>query len=74
MLANITLAKASHMSSLKSRSRETPLFEKRSMKDFEVILKKTTQQQLLQDFLVLQVVGTLHFQCRGHRFDPWLGN
>ena len=54
-----------------------PLFEKRSMKDFEVIKKKKkkkTQQQLLQDFLVPQVVGTLHFQCRGHRFDPWLGN
>ena len=20
------------------------------------------------------VVKTLHFQCRGHRFDPWSGN
>ena len=20
------------------------------------------------------VVKTLHFQCRGHEFDPWLGN
>ena len=20
------------------------------------------------------VVRTVHFQCRGHRFDPWLGD
>ena len=27
-----------------------------------------------QDFPDGPVVKTLHFHCRGHRFDPWLGN
>ena len=27
-----------------------------------------------EDFLGGPVVKTLHSQCRGHRFDPWLGN
>ena len=35
--------------------------------------------QLLKIYFILSfpggpVVKTLRFQCRGHRFDPWLGN
>ena len=28
----------------------------------------------MRDFTGSPVVKTLHFQCRGHRFHPWLGN
>ena len=27
-----------------------------------------------QDFPGDPMVKTLHFQCKGHRFDPWSGN
>ena len=52
------------------------LFEKRSMKDFVVIKKKNKNlnSNYSRASLVLQVAGTLYFQCRGNRFDPWLGN
>ena len=63
--------------SLKSRSRETLLFEKRSMKDF-VVIKKKKKKNLNSSYyrtsLVVQVVETPYFPCRGHRFGPWLGN
>ena len=29
---------------------------------------------VLREFPGGPVVRTLCFQCRGHRFDPWLGN
>ena len=28
----------------------------------------------VRDFPNATVVKILHFQCRGHRFDNWLGN
>ena len=34
-------------------------------------MKKKDQKM---DFPGSLVVKTLHFQCRGHRFDPWSGN
>ena len=33
-----------------------------------------THKNHCPDFPGSPVVRTLHFYCRGHRFDPWLGN
>ena len=61
---------------MKSRSRETLLFEKRSMEDFVVIKKKNhhLNSSYYRTSLVVQLVETPYFPCRGHRFGPWLEN
>ena len=35
---------------------------------------KVILKGLARDFPGSPVVKTLHFHCRGHRFDPWLGS
>ena len=44
-------------------------------KSYVLILRVAHFKKLaLRDFPCGPVVKTLCFHCRGHRFDPWLGN
>ena len=36
--------------------------------------QKCVEKNLVGDFAGSLVVRTLCFHCRGHQFDPWLGN
>ena len=38
------------------------------------ILRTTSETVKSKDFPGNPVVGTLHFHCTGHEFDPWSGN
>ena len=45
-----------------------------SVRDYMAIESVLDQDILNRDFAGGPVVKTRHFQCRGHRFDPWSGN
>ena len=41
---------------------------------YDVYIWKLEEFGIKRGTIILLRIKTLHFQCRGHGFDPWLGN